>query len=262
MSEGESGFRTLLGGSDEGSETTRSAAFAQIALERIGLFAAVFGFALLLVKIMRVSHLNSRTGHALLTTVGPVEVVLGAFVTHFPSILFVVSVLVIWWASGSFATVRTITPAHIAAGALVLFAVVLLPWPFVVIMFGVGGLRFIYRRSRGPSARPRVGYYLVIGAVAVLMITDSEPWLPPEVIDLEDGSEVLGYSLAEAETSTGWVVVLLDEDRSVIRIREDSIAGRKPCHVAESDRELEHYPSLYQVAIGESADLPEPECPD
>jgi hypothetical protein len=262
MGKEESGFRTLIGGGDEKTETTRSAAFAQLAFERISLFAAVFGFALLLIKIMRVSHLNSRTGHALISTVGPVEIILGSVVTHFPTILFVIATLVIWWAAGFFASVRTVTPGHIAAGAVVVFALVLLPWPFLVIMVSVGGLRFIYQRGRGPARRPRIGYYLVIGAAAILFVTDSEPWLAPEVIDTKDGDEFLAYSLEEAENSTGWVVVLLEDDRSVIRLRQDTIAARSPCHSAESDRELEQFPSLYQAIIGEEGGLPEPECPE
>jgi len=262
MSEKESGFRTLLGGSEETTETTKSAAFAQIAFERISLFAAVFGFALLLIKIMRVSHLNSRTGHSLLSTVGPIEIILGSLVTHFPLILFVVAVLVTWWIAGSFAALRTITPAHMGAAGVLLFAIILLPWPFVVAIFAVGALRFLYRRSRETAERPRVGYYLVVGAIAVLLITDSEPWLSSEVIETSDDSEMVAYSLVEAENSTGWVVFLVDDDRSVIHVRQDTITRRTPCHLAEADRELEHFPSLYQLVIRESADLPEPECPE
>jgi hypothetical protein len=260
MSEKESGFRTLLGASGEELKTTRSAAIAQIAFERMSLFAAVFGFALLLVKIMRVSHLNSRSSLGLLSTVGPVEIILGAMVTHFPAILFVIALLVTWWGAGSFAVLRTVTTGHMAAAATVLFAVMLLPWPFVAALFVVGGARFLHRRFR-PEGVQRAGrYYILVGAAAVLLITDADPWLPPETFALKDGTELLGYALAEPETSTGWVVLLHHGNRSVLRIREESIAERKPCHLTEADFELEHFPSLLQVAIGESSDLPEPEC--
>ena len=260
MSENDSGLRTLLGGGGEGSETTGRAALAQVAFERIGIFSAVFGFALLLIKIMRVSHLNSRTGHALLSKAGPVEIVRGALVTHFPTILFVVALLLTWWATGSFAVVRSLTPAHLAVGAVILFAIILLPWPFTGVLFAVGSLHFPYRISR-PAGRRHTGYYLIIGAAAILLISDSEPWLPPEVFVLEDGSEVLGFALAEAETSTGWVVVLTQADRSVVHLRESAIEQREPCHLPDADRELEKYPSLFQVVIRESSDLPEPDCP-
>jgi hypothetical protein len=261
MTQGESGFRTLLGASQEEPKSTKSAALAQIALERIGLFAAVFGFALLLIKIARVSHLNSRTSHALISTVGPIEIVLGTLVAHFPSILFVIALLVTWWAMGSFAVVRTVTPGHAAAAATVLFAMLLLPWPFAVALVVVGAVRFVHKSSRPTKGRGHAGYYLVVGAVAVLLVTDAQPWLPPEVFSLKDGSEILGFALAEAETSTGWVVVLEQEERIVVRLREDSIKSREPCHLEEEHAELEQFPSLLQTVLGESTDLPEPACP-
>jgi hypothetical protein len=261
MSKEESGFRTLLGSSEEEPKSTTSAAFAQIAFERIGLFAAVFGFALLLVKVSRVSHLNSRTSHALLSTVGPIEIVLGTLVTHFPSILFVIALLVTWWAMGSFAAAHTVTPGHAAAAATVLFAMLLLPWPFAVVLVVIGAVRFVHRSSRPAEKRGRAGYYLIVGAVAVLLVTDAEPWLPPEVFSLKDGSEILGYALAEAETNTGWTVVLEEGNRSVIRLPEESIASRNPCHLEDVHLELEQFASPLQLAIRESTDLPEPECP-
>ena len=261
MAEGESGFRTLIGESQEGSQTTRSAALAQIAFERVGLFAAVFGFALLLIKIMRVSHLNSRTGHALISTVGPIEIILGALVTHFPTVLFIVAALVTWWATGSFASARKFTPGHVAAAGVVLFALILLPWPFVVALLVIGVVRFVMARSRPPTTRRYSPYYVLIGAIAILLITDAQPWLAPERFQLKGEPEVLGYALEEAQNSIGWVVVLVEEDRSVIRLRQDSIAARHPCHEPGADVQLEHYASLFQVAIGESSELPEPECP-
>jgi hypothetical protein len=257
----ESGLKTLLGESDDEPKSTRSAALAQIAFERIGLFAAVFGFALLLVKVMRVSHLNSRTSQALLSTVGPIEIVLGTFVSHFPTILFVIALLVTWWGAGSFAVLRKVTPAHMAAMATVLFAVMLLPWPFVLVLVAVGVVRYAHRSSRRETQSRRAGYYMIIGAVAVLLVADAEPWLAPEVFEMSDGSEMLGYALAEPETSTGWIVILEEQDRSVVRVPEEEVAARKPCHVETADLELEHFSSLLQVIIREASDLPEPECP-
>jgi hypothetical protein len=261
MSKKESGIRTLLGDSEEEPKTTRSAALAQLAFERIGIFAAVFGFTLMLVKIMRVSHLNSRTAHALLSAVGPIEIVLGTLVTHFPTILFVISLLVTWWAMGSYAALRTLTPGHAAAAATLLFAVMLLPWPFVLLVVIVGAVRFTHRSSRPNAPRGRSGYYLLTGAAAVLLIVDAEPWLPPEVITMSDGTEVHGYAITEAQHSTGWLVALEENSRSVVHLQEADIAGREPCHIRDADLELEQFPSLLQITVRESTQLPEPECP-
>ncbi|MDQ4144633.1 MAG: hypothetical protein M3198_12995 [Actinomycetota bacterium] len=260
MSEEGPGVRAFLGASDEQPKTTTGAALAQLAFERLSLFTAIFGFALLLVKIMRVSHLNSRSAHALVATVGPMEIILGTFVTHFPTILFVIALLLTWWAIGSFAAARTFSTAHVAAAATVLFALLLLPWPFVVALLAIGVFRWFHRRSHADAPARRTGYYLVVGAVAVLLIADAEPWLPPERFAMKDGTEVLGYALAEAETSTGWMIILKDGDRSVVHVPEEEIAQRHPCHHESEHQELEDYGSLLQLVIGEETDLPEPPC--
>lgn len=260
MSEKESGIRTLLGGSDEGAETTKSAAFAQIALERIGLFAAVFGFALLVVKITRVSHLNGRTSQALLSGVGPIEIVMGSLVAHFPLVLFTICLLLVWRTAGSLAIVRSVTPAHMAAASVLLFGVLLLPWPFLVVLVLAGIVRF-NRPSRRAGERRRTSYYVLLAAAATLLIVDSEVWLPPEVFTTEGQPQLVGYALQEAETSTGWVVVLTEEDRSVLRIREEDISSREPCHLGREHEELETFPSLLQILLRESSALPEPPCP-
>lgn len=260
MSEKESGIRTLLGASDEGTETTRSAAFAQIALERIGLFAAILGFAVLVVKITRVSHLNGRTSQALLSGVGPVEIVLGSLVAHFPLILFTICLLLVWRTAGSLAIVRSVTPAHLAAATVLVFGVLLLPWPFLVVLVLAGIVRF-NRPSRRTGERKLTSYYVLLVAAATLLIVDSEVWLPPEVFTTEGQPALVGYALQEAETSTGWMHLLTEEERSVIRIREEDISSREPCHLERERIELETFPSLLQIVLRESSDLPEPPCP-
>lgn len=262
MSEEGSGLRSLLGGADDESKSSRSAAWAQIAFERMSLFTAIFGFALLLIKMIRVSHLNSRTAHALVASVGPMEVILGTFVAHFPSILFVISLLVTWWAVGSYASLRSITTGHVAAMVTIMFALLLLPWPFVVVLTIVGLVRYLHRSGRPEQKGRRTGYYLLVAAAAILLIADAEPWLPPETFSLSQGEDVLGYVLEEAETSTGWAVILVHDDRSVVNIPEESIDSREPCHFPSEHNEFEDFPSLLQVVISESTDLPEPECPD
>ena len=261
MSEKESGFRTLLGAADEGAETTRSAAIAQIAFERIGLFTAIFGFGLLVVKVARVSHLNGRTSQALITGVGPVEIILGSLVAHFPLILFTICLLLVWWATGSLATVRSVTPAHLAAAAVLMFGILLLPWPFLVVLVLAGVLRF-YRPAKQTGNRKRRGYYVFAAAAAMVLIVDSQVWLPPELFTIEGRPQLVGYALQEAETSTGWVELLTEEERSVIRIREEAISAREACHLEREHAELETFPSLLQIIIRESYALPEQPCPD
>ena len=244
-------------GTEEGS--SRSLQLKELALERTGLFLAVFGFALLVVKVVRVSHLNPRTAHGLIEEVGPVSVVLGELVGHFPLILFIVSVLSLWWALGSLAAIKTFTPAHASVAGVIFFAVILLPWPYLIALGVVAVARWVHARA----VPHRVGmrsrqYYLLAGAFAVLLLADSDVWLPAETFSLEDGTSVVGYALSEQ--ALGGVVVLTEEDRMIIRFLQDEIDDREPCRHSEHDAEFTNFPSLLQVAIHEEARLPEPPC--
>lgn len=221
---------------------------------------AALGFALLVVKVMRVSHLNSRSGHALISNVGPIEILLGTFVTHFPMILFVIALLVTWWGVGSFAVLKTPSVGHAAAATVVVLALLLLPWPFVVILAGAAAFRFFHQRSRTAPRTSQRPYYVAAAALALLLIADAEPWMPAETFSLRDGSEFVGFAMAEAETSSGWTVILREEDRLVTHVREEEIAGRAPCHLAGQESELENFPSLLQITVDEATELPEPQC--
>lgn len=244
------------------AEEPRGSAFdvKSLAAER-GLIIAAFGFALLIVKVSRVSHLNLRTSHGLIEGVGPMSVALGILVGHFPLIMFTISALVLWWAVGSFAVLRTFTTGHAVVATLLLLALLLLPWPYLIVLAMVAGIRWI--RSR--NTPHRVGrrsrhYYFLVAAVAILLIADSDLWFPAEVFQLENGDSFVGYAIQEPPNSAGWVVILTDDTRVIVRHRQDEIVDRLPCRHIEEDVELTGFPSLLQLAIREDASLPEPLC--
>src|SRR5687767_3098626 len=113
--------------------TSQAKAFAQAALEPTVVIAAV-GFALLIVKVTRVSHLNARTSHGLVEGVGPLSVILGTLVGHLPAILFISCLLAIWWAVGTYVRGGTFTSGHALVAAISTMAVFLLPWPYLVVL--------------------------------------------------------------------------------------------------------------------------------
>ena len=78
---------------------------------------------------------------------------------------------------------------------------------------------------------------------------------------LPDGASFVGYALREAETDEGWLVVLAEENRTVMHLRLEDIAEREPCRLPEEAVVLETFPSLLQLMVRESSALPEPVCP-
>jgi hypothetical protein len=241
----------------EQETTTKAKAFAQAALEPTVVIAAV-GFALLIVKVTRVSHLNARTSHGLVEGVGPLSVILGTLVGHLPAILFISCVLAIWWAVGTYVRLGDFTSGHALVAAVCTMAVLLLPWPYLIVLVVVGALRWVRSRGALHDVDPRGRhYYWLVGVVAVLLVIDAEVWLPSETFTLQDGNAFVGYELTD---SAGWVVLLTEADRMIIRVHEDDVVGRDPCRLREADYELANFPSLLQVVTGEGAQLPEPVC--
>lgn len=229
-----------------------------LAAEHTGLVIAAAATALLILKVMRVAHVNSRTALALIADAGPLSVMVATLVEHFPTIIFVISCLVVWWLVEAFQDAERLTSSHLAALAAVLIALLLTPWPFVAALAIIGIVRVVQTRTSKRRDRRGRGYYVIVGLIAVILLADSDVWLPAEVFTLADGSELVGYAIEES----GWIVILTEEDRAVVRIPDENIKERRPCHVAHEQLQFESEPTLLQIAIRESGELPEPPCPD
>lgn len=243
--------------SEEKKATARAEAITQAALEPTFVLAAL-GLALLIVKVTRVSHLNVRTSHGLVEGVGPLSILLGTVVGHLPAILFIVTALATWWAVGSFGVRGNFMRGHAAAAGAAFLSLLLLPWPYLVALAVIGGVRWLRTRSTPHlvGTRGRT-YYFLLGAVAVLLVIDAEVWLPAETFVTQDGNQFVGYELND---SAGWVAILTETERMIVRVPEDDITGREPCRFHEADLELTNFPSLLQLVTGESTALPEPHC--
>jgi hypothetical protein len=237
-----------------------------LVLERTGFLLAGLGFALLAVKVTRVSHLNAATSLALLENAGPLDVVIGSFVAHLPLVLFFISAIVLWWGAGSSINLRAVSPGQMGAAGVLLLALLLLPWPFLLVLLVVGIFRF--QRSRSIDAvvdtaaakRKRRGYILLASLAAIVLIADASMWLPPEKLETGEGP-VVGYALSEPSNAGAWIVVLKDDTREIVHLRQSDVSERHACRLAgESRFELEGFASLLQLALREDTDLPEPLC--
>ena len=254
----------------DGKTAPKKAAIAAFALERTGLVVATLGFALLVVKVSRVSHLNARTSLGLLETAGPVEVVLGSLLAELPFILLTASALVLWWAVGTFASTRTFGQGHLAAAGLLLLDFLVLPWPFLLTLAVITAIRAAIsfgRRSVGEvqsvATRRRLrGYYIFVGFIALLLLADADMWVPSEAIELRDGTEVVGYVLEEPSNAAGWIEVLTEEERGVVHLRLADVSERHACRIDTGEFQPENYGSVLQLAIREDFHLPEPFCPE
>ena len=55
-----------------------------------------------------------------------------------------------------------------------------------------------------------------------------QPWLPTQVITLNNGKEFTGYVLSDAP---GWVIVLKNADRRVVYYPDTDVTGRRLCRL-------------------------------
>ena len=253
-------------GADE-SPKTQSAAVA-FALERSGVVLAALGFAMLVVKVSRVSHLNSRTSLGLLETAGPVEVVLGALLSQFTEILFTVCLLVTWWVAGAFGGPRKLHEGHLAAVAVLVVALLVMPWPLLAGVVVAGAIRYVTSSRRDslsgedlPAPRRKIrGYYILATFIGVVLLADADVWLPPEAFEMDSGSVIVGYVLDEPSNAGAWVKVLTEEEREIVDLRQNEILERRSCRY-HLRWDPEEYASVFQLVVREGYDIPEPECP-
>jgi hypothetical protein len=57
-------------------------------------------------------------------------------------------------------------------------------------------------------------------------------WLPAERIDINGGSERVGYIL---KSDGGWTTILWDSDRSILMVKSENIISRTLCRTGQPD---------------------------
>jgi hypothetical protein len=98
-----------------------------------------------------------------------------------------------------------------------------------------------------------------LGALALLVVVDSRPWLPAERLSLADGRVIVGYVLREDQSSD--LVLMVDRGRTVQRVTTHDVVKREFC-LTQSTRSIvlfrsplemiyrghARYPACYEMA--------------
>ena len=229
--------------------------------EHLTYVAALALFLFALAKTYAVANFSLTTAGALLTT-APLAVFLGTVTSYeyffFPILALACGcVTVLVWRREGFNAVAA------GAGAVAVIAVLLSPVYDLVLVGGTFLLFFIVHRFAlrrrgvdGPDARPRQGVLgwprraghalvsffsslrstvvvCVAGLVgAGILLTITNPWLPAEVMQVDQGSQsyaVVGFMV---NTDSRWTTTMRAEDRGLSRILTDDIAVRRLCHLS------------------------------
>jgi hypothetical protein len=79
-------------------------------------------------------------------------------------------------------------------------------------------------------------------------------WLPPEVIKIDSGSQLIGYVISE---SSEWTTVLTEKDRKIVRLPTDDLTQRTVCRVRGNTSQTT---TVYRLFGHHEPDYPV--CPD
>lgn len=196
----------------------------------------VLVFMLGVVRLFFVSHFSTTTALALLESAGPTLVVLAALISFLPDLLamFAVAAL-IELVDASIGRRLTLTPGSLLLGIVLLVAVTLTPWPVLVIgILAAVIISFVRKRQPGHPTRSSaernrgVGLFLVV--LLVVFLFRRSVWLPAEKITLANGRQLVAYVVGE---EAGWITMLTDVDRRILRLRPAEVDDRQVCSLDE-----------------------------
>lgn len=205
------------------------------ALAVAGITTAVF-----LVKVMFVAHLNTPVALGIVASVGPAELATGMLALLFPTMTMLLA-YVMWLATAvSYMRGRRAAVLFEASVLVSVFAVVTTPLGSLLLFLGVNSVAvavvyWAWRRRAKKGGPPLTSYWpfiqwrlVGVGLSVVFLITAAPtPWLPAESYQVAGAErEQVGYFIEE---DGHWVTVLRDDDRSLVRYREDEIERREVC---------------------------------
>lgn len=222
-----------------------------------------------ILKVHRVSRLSLTTAEEVVRSYGAPEVALGVLLDNADLIVYLLATSIIAmaivrnvpkesaWAVAVAICVTGIVMALVSSWKSTLVYAVVMGWNLIVFWTGAPG------RAIGPAydasvkidrvsrrlvrkRRHRHGAFLVVPTTFLVFLTllNSEPWLPRERIGSSSGEKVIAFVLKEGDP---WTVLLLDDDRSVVRWKTDDITSREAC-VLSAHSET---PTVLELLAGE-----------
>jgi hypothetical protein len=221
--------------------------------------------AAVLLRVLAVSRFDEETALAVLSSSDPAALIIGTVGRLLP------------WAAPTVLTWVYIYRREVFGGdlpvaltlGLALFGLILLLTPTIQLLLSAAAValtlivyRIFFRQriQRGPpSAVATARLWIValfIGLNVPYLIAFPDPWLPPEVVTI-NGQAVYGYVLG---SSGGWASILLDHERRVERVRDDTISGRTVCQQTSAEDLLAQSPLalLRRITSGTDKDV---HCP-
>lgn len=221
--------------SAESLEPDSGRTFRSFVRDHPTLAATAVVIVVFVVRVLVIADGSLPTIYGLLTTVDPATLALSTLLTLYPTVLYVASVVALL----TFVDVRreVMDAPRWLNYAPYVFALDLIYLSFswwLVILFifvlnaSVPLLEDVRARRRGERLprRPVLNFIVVGSGLITLVFTTEATWLPVEEIRLRQSESVVGYVL---ETESEWTSVLLDEDRTLLRVRTSDVLSRELC---------------------------------
>ncbi len=220
-----------------------------------------------IVRILVVSRMSIATAQEIARSSSVPGIALATVVENTPQVLYLLAVSVVMGAVGA-ANVRSWRrwTALTSLAVLALTILATTDWPSGVLLFAAlvlclwalsSDARF---RKYAAGDRGTISPALAVALAAPLVITllmnlfDPDPWIPRERVTYGAGRTVAGFVLA---SSDGWTTILVDRDRSIVRILTAELRVREPCRAGGATRT----PSVVQWVMGTKLGSPYPKCP-
>lgn len=140
-------------------------------------------------------------------------------------------------------------PVYLEIG-LLLTALVFVPFVgalvsiAVLVLFNFGDVWL--ERRRGIKPEPwRAGGTAAISFFLAVFLFAAPVWVPAEAIALEGEEPITGYVVG---VDAGWTTILVEDDRSILKVRSDEVKERLVCSTDENPPGK----SLIQFVVGSS----------
>lgn len=206
-----------------------------VVLNHLGLVVATGSVLLVATRLLAVSGYSPTTATAVLQAQGTAPVIVGSLIDFWP--LIAVGTLGVILGARRHHVVRSLRGARaLLTLAGLCWIVFLVPALFTAVLFLayltarlIGRLRHVGPASPGaarlaPAATAATAILLLGMGVAV----NPTPWLPAERMEIDQQPPLVGYVLADTGTS---LLVLVDDDRRVVRLPADEVPSRGLCRV-------------------------------
>ena len=93
-------------------------------------------------------------------------------------------------------------------------------WGVIIAFVGLVMMTFIQAAYKVPFDLDKLGQIM------------RSPWLPSEELALADGSTQVGYTISNSE---GWFTILVDQPRTILYFKADSVKARTACTLGPTD---------------------------